>query len=112
METCIRSFCSMSAIPRRFTGHRGGRRDLESLCRGGGALTGEHGIGIEKREFLDLVFSPDDLDAMAKVRGAFNPDGRLNPGKLLPFGGNCCPHLHQPDTEARLRMTKTRGASV
>lgn len=85
---------------------------LRACVAAGGALTGEHGIGIEKREFLDLVFSPDDLDAMAKVRGAFNPDGRLNPGKLLPFGGNCCPHLHQPDTEAMLRITKTRGASV
>ncbi len=85
---------------------------LRACVDAGGALTGEHGIGIEKRDFLDLIFTPDDLDTMAKVRGAFNPDGLLNPGKLLPFGGTCCPHLHRPDTEAMLRLTKTRGASV
>lgn len=85
---------------------------LRACVNAGGTLTGEHGIGIEKRDFLDLVFSPDDLDTMAKVRGAFNPEGLLNPGKLLPFGGTCCPQLHQPETEAMLRLTKTRGAAV
>lgn len=85
---------------------------LQACVSAGGALTGEHGIGIEKRDFLHLVFSPEDLDIMAKVRGAFNPDGLLNPGKLLPFGGNCCPHLHRPEAEALLNLTKTRAAAV
>ncbi len=85
---------------------------LKACVDAGGALTGEHGIGIEKRDFLDLMFSPDDLDMMAKVRGAFNPEGLLNPGKLLPFGGNCCPHLHRPDTEALLNLTRSRAAAV
>jgi glycolate oxidase len=85
---------------------------LRTCVEAGGALTGEHGIGIEKRDFLGLVFSPDDLDTMAKVRAAFNPEGLLNPGKLLPMGGTCCPHLHRPDTEALLNLTKTRAAAV
>jgi glycolate oxidase len=63
----------------------------------GGALTGEHGIGMEKNELMSLIFSPDDLALMARVRAAFNPAGRLNPGKVLPLGKGCgeirIPHL-------------------
>ena len=55
----------------------------------GGALTGEHGIGMEKNELMSLIFSPDDLALMARVRSAFNPAGRLNPGKVLPLGKGC-----------------------
>ena len=85
---------------------------LRACVRMGGTLTGEHGIGIEKQEFLDLVFSPDDLDTMAKIRAVFNPDGVLNPGKLFPSGGTCCPHLPRPDNDALLAMTRTRSAAV
>jgi glycolate oxidase len=63
----------------------------------GGALTGEHGIGMEKNELMPLIFSADDLALMARVRSAFNPAGRLNPGKVLPLGKACgeirIPHL-------------------
>ncbi|MGH9679047.1 MAG: FAD-linked oxidase C-terminal domain-containing protein [Candidatus Acidiferrales bacterium] len=55
----------------------------------GGALTGEHGIGMEKNELMPLIFSPDDLALMERVRAAFNPAGRLNPGKVLPLGKGC-----------------------
>jgi glycolate oxidase len=55
----------------------------------GGALTGEHGIGMEKNELMPLIFTPDDLALMARVRDAFNPDGLLNPGKVLPLGKAC-----------------------
>ncbi len=55
----------------------------------GGALTGEHGVGMEKNELMPLMFTPDDLDLMAHVRAAFNPAGRLNPGKVLPLGKAC-----------------------
>jgi glycolate oxidase len=55
----------------------------------GGALSGEHGIGLEKRDFMPLVFSPDDLTAQACVRAAFDPDGRMNPHKVLPAGARC-----------------------
>jgi len=52
----------------------------------GGTLSGEHGIGVEKRDLMPEVFSADDLDAQARVREAFDPEGALNPGKVLPAG--------------------------
>ena len=55
----------------------------------GGALSGEHGIGLEKRDFMPLVFSAEDLDAQACVRAAFDPAGRMNPRKVLPDGARC-----------------------
>ncbi len=50
----------------------------------GGSLTGEHGIGIEKRDFMPLMFTGDDLAAMRKAKKAFDPDGLMNPGKIFP----------------------------
>ncbi|MDJ0923303.1 MAG: FAD-linked oxidase C-terminal domain-containing protein [Acidimicrobiia bacterium] len=55
----------------------------------GGSLTGEHGIGLEKRDLMGLVFDPVDLDAQARLREAFDADGLLNPGKVLPTGARC-----------------------
>jgi glycolate oxidase len=55
----------------------------------GGTLSGEHGIGLEKRDLMSLVFSEVDLDAQARLRDAFDPDGVLNPGKILPAGSRC-----------------------
>jgi len=55
----------------------------------GGALTGEHGVGMEKNELMPLMFTPEDIDLMRRVRAAFNPAGRLNPGKVLPLGKAC-----------------------
>jgi FAD/FMN-containing dehydrogenase len=52
-------------------------------------ITGEHGIGTEKRDFMRLCFGDDDLDAMRRLRAAFDPDGRCNPGKLLPTPRFC-----------------------
>jgi glycolate oxidase len=54
-----------------------------------GTPTGEHGIGMEKREFLSLLFGPQDLAAMADLRRAFDPAGLCNPGKVLPGSGGC-----------------------
>lgn len=55
----------------------------------GGVLSGEHGIGSEKRDLMHLVFSPEDLDAQARLREAFDRDGVLNPRKILPSGARC-----------------------
>ncbi|HSL10367.1 MAG TPA: FAD-linked oxidase C-terminal domain-containing protein [Actinomycetota bacterium] len=64
--------------------------EVVRLCvAAGGAISGEHGIGLEKRDFMPLVFSDDDLAAMACVRSAFDPDGRMNPMKVLPDGARC-----------------------
>jgi glycolate oxidase len=64
--------------------------ELVRLCvDAGGALSGEHGIGLEKRDFMPLVFGDDDLRAQACVRSSFDPDGIMNPGKVLPDGARC-----------------------
>ena len=55
----------------------------------GGSLSGEHGIGVEKRDLMPLVFSDVDLDAQARVKEAFDPLGSMNPGKVLPLGSRC-----------------------
>ena len=55
----------------------------------GGSLTGEHGVGLEKRDLMPLIFSDDDLEMMRKLKAVFNPEGRLNPGKLLPTSKMC-----------------------
>ncbi len=52
----------------------------------GGTVTGEHGIGIEKREYLRLMYSPADLDVMHRVRTVFDPKGLCNPDKIFPQG--------------------------
>ncbi len=59
---------------------------LDACVALGGALSGEHGIGVEKREAMPLVFSADDLAQMDAVRRAFDPHARLNPAKIFPTG--------------------------
>jgi glycolate oxidase len=55
----------------------------------GGALTGEHGFGMEKSELMTLMFSDADFALMRRVHGQFNPTGLLNPGKIFPMGKGC-----------------------
>jgi len=69
--------------------HDAGDAILRACVDAGGVLSGEHGIGLEKREAMPLVFSPDDLDAQARLRDAFDPWGRANPDKVLPRGSRC-----------------------
>ena len=62
--------------------------EILKLCAdAGGSVTGEHGIGLEKRENIRYVFSADDLDVMDRVRRAFDPQGIMNPGKIFPAEG-------------------------
>ncbi len=61
-------------------------RELMQLCiEVGGSLTGEHGVGLEKLEGMERLFGEDDLRAMCRVRDAWDPDHRMNPGKLIPI---------------------------
>jgi glycolate oxidase len=53
----------------------------------GGSVTAEHGIGVEKIEFMPKQFGPEDLEAMRKVRSAFDPQWKFNPGKLIEAKG-------------------------
>jgi len=62
---------------------------LRMCIRMGGAISGEHGVGIEKRPMMSEMFAEADLATMERVRRAFDPACRLNPGKILPGGGGC-----------------------
>ncbi|MGH9776262.1 MAG: FAD-linked oxidase C-terminal domain-containing protein [Candidatus Acidiferrales bacterium] len=55
----------------------------------GGAITGEHGVGMEKDRLMPLLFSEAELDVMRHVRDAFNPGGLLNPAKIFPTTKGC-----------------------
>jgi len=64
--------------------------EIMKLCVDvGGSLSGEHGIGYEKKDFMDLVFSEADLQTMMRVKQVFNPDGLLNPSKIFPTRRGC-----------------------
>jgi glycolate oxidase len=69
--------------------HAAGDAILHACVDAGGVLSGEHGIGLEKRDAMPLIFEPDDLDAQARLRDAFDPGGRANPEKVLPRGSRC-----------------------
>ncbi len=62
------------------------REIMEACVAVGGTITGEHGVGIDKRRYMPLIFSPDDLEAMRWVKEVFDPTGLCNPGKVLPDG--------------------------
>ena len=69
-----------------------GRLILEASVAAGGSLTGEHGVGVEKLEHMNLVFDDADTAAMCRVRDVWDPDHRLNPDKLLPL--RVCSEIH------------------
>ena len=62
---------------------------LDECINQGGSVTGEHGIGVEKMEFMPKLFTENDLAAMVAIRNVFNPLGRCSPSKLLPMGSAC-----------------------
>jgi glycolate oxidase len=62
---------------------------LEACIDVGGSLTGEHGIGVDKACSMPLLFGADDLEAMQRVRRAFDPAGLCNPGKVFPTPRLC-----------------------
>jgi FAD/FMN-containing dehydrogenase len=62
---------------------------LRMCIRMGGTISGEHGVGLEKRSMMNELYAPDDLEVMTRLKRAFNPDGLLNPDKILPGGAGC-----------------------
>lgn len=62
---------------------------LEKCVEFGGSVTGEHGIGVEKIDFMARQFSADDLEAMKMLRRVFDPEGRCNPHKMFPGSKRC-----------------------
>lgn len=64
--------------------------EILRLCiEAGGSITGEHGIGNDKRCYLDWMFGPDDMATMQLVRRAFDPQSLANPGKIFPTPASC-----------------------
>ena len=70
----------------------------------GGSITGEHGVGLDKLNYIELIFSPDSLDAMCRLRSAFDPGRRANPGKVVPI------HACQEWKSTPASMRETAGA--
>ncbi len=64
--------------------HAGGREMAALFVAKGGTITGEHGVGIEKRDFMPLMYTPDELDMMREIKRLFDPTGLLNPDKIFP----------------------------
>jgi FAD/FMN-containing dehydrogenase len=60
-------------------------REIMSACiAAGGTITGEHGVGLDKLEYMERIFTSDTLEAMCALRTVFDPQRRANPGKVVP----------------------------
>jgi len=77
--------------------HAAGEEIVKVSVAAGGVLSGEHGIGLEKRDYMPLMFSEIDLAAQAAVRCAFDPSGLANPFKVLPSPSSCGDVQHVPE---------------
>lgn len=64
----------------------GGREMAELFVSKNGTITGEHGVGMEKRDFMSLMYTADELDVMREIKTLFDPNELLNPDKVLPAG--------------------------
>ena len=73
-----------------------GAATLRACTELGGSITGEHGVGIEKKAYIGLLFSEQDLEAMSRIRKVFDPDNRFNPAKLFPTPISCGEMRRQP----------------
>ncbi len=75
-----------------------GERILEHCIEVGGTITGEHGVGMEKNELMARLFSADSLAMIRSLKTLFDPEERLNPGKVLPTGRGCLETRQAPLT--------------
>ena len=74
--------------------------EILKLCvEVGGVLTGEHGVGVEKRDLMGTMFNEQDLNQQQRVKCAFDSEGLLNPGKVFPTLHRCAElgkmHIHR-----------------
>jgi glycolate oxidase len=77
--------------------------DILAYCVSvGGSITGEHGVGMEKMELMAVQFTPDTLDMIGRLKALFDPECRLNPGKVLPTGRGCMEIRQRPLTAATM----------
>ena len=85
-------------------------KEIMRLCiEAGGTITGEHGVGLDKKHHMPLVFGPDEIEIMWGVRRAFDPKGLMNPGKVLPDDTAPRAVAAEPRLDARAR-TGSRGS--
>ncbi|MGK2930723.1 MAG: FAD-binding oxidoreductase, partial [Acidimicrobiales bacterium] len=77
--------------------HAAGDEIMAASLAAGGVLSGEHGIGLEKRDHMPAMFSAVSLDLQARLRDAFDVEGRANPTKVLPAGSRCADLQDIPD---------------
>jgi glycolate oxidase len=82
---------------------KAGEEILDYCVAAGGSITGEHGVGMEKMELMSVQFTPDTLDMIARLKALFDPECRLNPGKVLPIGRGCM-EIRQPALTATSAM--------
>jgi glycolate oxidase len=75
---------------------------LQACLECGGSVTGEHGIGVEKINFMRRMFTENDLAVMSRLREAFNPHNNLSPDKMLPTAGACGMERKHPGRRAAL----------
>ena len=80
--------------------HHAMREIMRACVDAGGTITGEHGVGLDKLEYMPLIFSPESLDAQCRLRTVFDPERRANPGKVVPVHA-CREWLAAPATRAR-----------
>ena len=75
---------------------------LDECIRLGGSVTGEHGIGVEKIDFMPKLFTPDDLHYMVRLRTAFNPENRCSPAR-------CCRRPAAAPSRRAVSRKRSRG---
>lgn len=71
---------------------------MQACVQAGGSITGEHGVGIEKRAFMPLMYSPEEMEVMRDIKDIFDPDQRLNPAKIFPPDSPPAPPVPPPRT--------------
>jgi glycolate oxidase subunit GlcD len=72
-------------------------KEIMTACvNAGGTITGEHGVGVDKLPYMDMIFSPDSLATMCSLREVFDPERRSNPGKVVPM--HACREWHAAPT--------------
>ena len=85
-----------------------GREIMDTCVQAGGTITGEHGVGLDKIDYLPLIFSDDDMDAMLRIRAAFDPTGLCNPGKIIPVRRGCGEARVVAESKERSNSEKAR----
>jgi glycolate oxidase len=90
---CMDGTIPLSQQPPGLRAERAGAEILKLCVSVGGCLSGEHGIGIEKRDLMRVQFSEWDLAVQMRIKSVFDPDWLLNPGKVFPLDARTAAHL-------------------